>query len=391
MGSTRRALVPLQAQSKTVLVLALFLVLYASLPFIIAPQRFHDMATVDDFANYWSAGATVGTHVLTNYALLAAWQGAHHLAAQPFVYPPAFAWIYRPFSWLPPMAGFVAEQVIMALLFCACAAVAARIYGFKLWFAIAAVFAWGPTMCTIESGQNTGLSLLLNLGAIFGLVTGNKWLLGSSIGLLLFKPTDAAVMILLVLARREWRALAMIGAFALFWFVSSVYAAGSDWYWPITYAHTVRDWYALHSGANPYMVFTLPTILLAHGIPEHAVFASSLALLLLSVPLLARAPALVAGSLAPLLGLAAAVHAWSYAAALILPALFFVMTSVPNPQRTRLIALIYALGGIGVAMSIGGLALTVVCLGGAGWALWTAYKPSGYVWGNVASAKVSAA
>ena len=59
MTSTPRE--PLHVSSGTAWFFGALCAVYSSLPFIVAPQRFRDVANVNDFANYWAAGATVGT------------------------------------------------------------------------------------------------------------------------------------------------------------------------------------------------------------------------------------------------------------------------------------------------------------------------------------------
>ena len=337
------------------------------MPFIVAPHRLQEMATVHDFANYWSAGATVGTPVLTDVSKLAEWQTAHHLGPQPFVYPPGFAWVYAPLSHLPPVTAMVVEQVVMVALFALSAWLIAKTYGFRPWFALASVFAWGPTIGTIEDGQNTGLALVLVLVATLALVNRRSVLTGLAVGLLLYKPTDAVVLILLLAVRREYRALGIVGLCAAAWYFLSVAGSAGDWRWPVRYAATVHDWYALHSAGNPHMVFTVPTMLLAGGVPVAVALCAGAVVVILALPLLARVSALEAASMATLVGVATSMHAWSYTAALLLPAVCYAMTRIAEPWRTRVIATAYVCASIGTATANAGTALAIICIGGTVW------------------------
>src|SRR5262249_43943107 len=151
--------------------------------------------------------------------------------------------VYAPFAHLAPLPGLYAAQAVMVGLFLLAALTIARVYGVKPWFAIVAVFAWGPTIATIEDGQNTGLSLLLALAATAALVRQRPLLAGLAVGLMLYKPTDAFAMVLLLIVRKEWRALAVTACCALAWLGTSAVAAGGDWRWPVQYAATVHAWY----------------------------------------------------------------------------------------------------------------------------------------------------
>lgn len=325
------------------------------------------MATVHDFANYWSAGATVGTPVLTDVSKLAEWQTSHHLGPQPFVYPPGFAWVYAPLAHLPTMTAMIVAQIMMIGLFAIAGFLIAKIYKLRLWFALVAVFAWGPTIGTIEDGQNTGLALVLVLVATLALVNRRPLLTGLAVGLLLYKPTDAATLVLLLAVRREWRALGIAGLCGAGWYFLSVGASGGDWRWPLRYADTVHAWYALHSAGNPHLVFTVPTMLLAAGVPLAIAFCAGAAVAVLALPLFARATALEAASMATLIGVATSLHAWSYTAALLLPAVCYAITRLLEPWRTRVIGVAYVCASVGTATAYGGFPLAIICIGGTVW------------------------
>lgn len=325
------------------------------------------MATVHDFANYWSAGATVGTPVLTDVSKLAEWQTSHHLGPQPFVYPPGFAWVYAPLAHLPTMTAMIVAQIMMIGLFAIAGFLIAKIYRLRLWFALVAVFAWGPTIGTIEDGQNTGLALVLVLVATLALVNRRPLLTGLAVGLLLYKPTDAATLVLLLAVRREWRALGIAGLCGAGWYFLSVGASGGDWRWPLRYADTVHAWYALHSAGNPHLVFTVPTMLLAAGVPLGIAFCAGAAVVVLALPLFARATALEAASMATLIGVATSLHAWSYTAALLLPAVCYAITRLLEPWRTRVIGVAYVCASVGTATAYGGFPLAIICIGGTVW------------------------
>ena len=254
----------------------------------------------------------------------------------------------------------------MIALFAAAAWLIAGIYGFPKWFAALGVFAWGPTISTIEDGQNTGLALVLMLTAILALTNRRPFLAGLAIGLLLYKPTEALAFLLLLLVRREWRALGVAALFGLAWYILSVGASGGDWLWPIAYANTIHVWYAANS-ANPYQVFTVPTLLLAAHGPVFVGLASGAVVLVIALPPLARVSALEAASMVTLVGLAGSVHAWPYSAAVMLPAVCYAMTRLSERLRLPVIIAAYVCAAIGVSTAYGGYALAIICVGGTLW------------------------
>ncbi len=352
------------------------LAVIASLPCIFNRRWFIDVAYVGDLGYFWSAGATVGTTALANVNEHYAWQTAHHLSALPFVYLPGFAWIYVPLAHLPLISALVAEELAMVLLFALAAWIASRVYGFPLWFAIVCVFAWGPVLSAIEVGQNTGLGLVLSLLAILALAKERQLFAGLAIGLLLFKPTEALPLILLLCLRRSWRALAIVIVCSIGWYVLSILATHGDWQWPATYARTAHAYYITGVPSGYWKAFTLPTLLLAIGVPSIVAFGSGLALIAISILPLVRSPITEAGSMAILVGVASSPYAWPYEATLLLPAVFFAMTRITEPWRTRAVVATYLVASIGMVTPHGAHSLAIICIGGALWWLTSQYLQS---------------
>jgi hypothetical protein len=362
--STSEGSPPLRLPADCVPMYAMLLAVISSLPFILIPSWFRSVAYRGDIANFWSAGATVGTTMLANVTERIPWQLSQRIDSGPFVYPPGFAWIYAPLAHLPPIGALVAEELAMTAIFILAAAFVARIYAFPLWFAIATVFAWGPTLNAIEVGQNTGLALLFTLGAIGGLLRSDPLLSGLSVGLLLYKPTDALPLILLLGARRQYRALGIVAACGALWYLVSVPATHGDWLWPSRYVQTIQQYYAHDFHGSAYQAFTLPTLLLAFGAPYIVAIGAAGTILLFLLILLPRVPVLEAGSMAGFVGLCASLHAWTYDGSLLLPGLCYAMTRLPEPLRTRLIVAAYVVAGVGGVMPHAGHSLALVCLSG---------------------------
>ncbi len=321
---------------------AALLALCVSLPYIWLPW-FHEVAYRGDFANFWSAGATVGTPALTDRSRLAAWQTAHHLTPQAFVYPPPFAWFYAPFSHLSPMAAMFAQDLCMLALFVAAAVVAARTFGFGISFSIAAVLGWTPVINSIEVGQNTGLAVFLVFLAIWALASARPAAAGVAIGLLLYKPTVAIPLLLLLLARKQWKALIVAALCGAGWYVLGVATTHGAWLWPVQYA---RELYAIrHTELLMLAVkaVTVPELLANAGLGQAAAAAAGYLLLFLTLPLVTRTSILEGACLITLAGLATSPHANPYEIALMLPAIFSAMLAVPEPARTRVLVALYVL------------------------------------------------
>ena len=190
------------------------------------------------------------------------------------------------------MTAMIVAQIMMIGLFAIAGFLIAKIYKLRLWFALVAVFAWGPTIGTIEDGQNTGLALVLVLVATLARANWRPLLTGLAVGLLLYKPTDAATLVLLLAVRREWRALGIAGLCGAGWYFLSVGASGGDWRWPLCYADTCTLVRAHILPGELHRVFTVPTMLLAAGVPLAIAFCAGVVVAvlrsryLLALPLL---------------------------------------------------------------------------------------------------------
>lgn len=354
-----------------------------SLPFITLGW-FYDVAYRYDFACFWSAGANVGTPTLTDPSRLYLWAKLNHMIAQPFLYPPAFAYVYAPLSHLPPLQGLAIEELVMTALFVVAALIAARIYGFSPWFSIAAVLAWAPSVSAIETGQNTGFALTLAFLACWALVNRRSVMAGGAVGLLLYKPSLALPFLVLLIARREWRALAAVAVCGLAWYVLSVAASSGDWRWPSTYLHTLSWWIPLDFANGADKAFTIPTVLMSLGLNVRVASAVGVVILLTAMPIIGRVSALQATSVMPLIGLSASIHAWPYDLSLALPALFYAMKVLPEAHRTAIVGSAYILVALGTTLKHGGLLLAPVCIGGVLVWIWSTYRGMGHGIGSIA-------
>ncbi len=280
-----------------------------------------------DWITFYGAASTAGTTALLNPAQHTAWEVAHHLPASPFVYLPAMAWFFWPEARLPLEAGNIAFVSLMTLTAIAAAMILAPIYGMRVSLAIAGVFAWAPTTTGIVYAQQAPIGLLLEAAAIAAIVRNSWWLAGLSVGLLLYKPTDALIFILLLAVRRLWRSLAVVGICGACWYVASIAATAGDALWPWHYLELLHGYYAADFAGNARQAISIPQLLLWVHAPPWLALASIAAVFALAIPKLSKAPALEAASIAPVVGIAGSAHVWPHDLTLMLPCLFFLAKS----------------------------------------------------------------
>lgn len=368
------SLVPLRLSRERVVLYGIALAVIASIPFIIFPSWFHDVAFRGDFANFWSAGANAGTPALLDPAALAQWQLAHHITPQLFVYPPGVAWIYAPLARLAPMPAMVVGELGMIALLAAAGVLAARIYGCTTWFALVAVLAWGPAVNAIELGQNAAVALLAIFAAIGALVARRQAVAGLAVGLLLYKPSVALPFVVLLVLRAQWRALGVVAVAALGWYLLSVLAAHGDWAWPAAYVRLVERSSAAEFAGNSHKTYTIPTLLLSAGASQAVAVGVAAAVFAAAIPLLMRTRMLEAASMTSTIGLATSVHAWPYEATLLLPAVFFAGVGVHEPWRTRVVIAAYVVAALALVVPYAAHSLALLPLGAVAAWFWSGYR-----------------
>lgn len=325
--------------------------------FVIA-QRF------GDWSAFWAAGATAGTSDLLDPARHAAWQLHHHVLTTIFPYLPGAAWVLAPFKNVPLAAGYAINFALMAAAAAGAAVIAARIYRISRGLSLVFAFAWAPTIAALATGQNSPLGLLLAMLAIAGIASGSWPAAGLAVGLLLYKLTYALPLIALLAVRRNLPALALAAACGAVWYLASVAATAGDWHWPMHYAQALQSYAGADARFNAVKAISIPHVLMRLGTPQTGAMLAGLGLFLLALPLLARMRALEAASFTPLLGLAAGPHTLPYDLALMLPALYYVMTHVPEPLRTRCICALYLIAPLWLLSGILRFdVLAVVCDG----------------------------
>ncbi len=149
----------------------------------------------------------------------------------PWIYPPPFLLLVLPFGVLDPRAGYVCFLLTGA---------AGLLLAIHVWpgsrsdrlILMASAALCPGTLFTILVGQNAFLTAALILGGI-GLLDRRPALAGALLGLLLFKPQLAVLVPVVLLARREWRALAAAAGSATLFCLASLAVFGiepwTDW------------------------------------------------------------------------------------------------------------------------------------------------------------------
>jgi len=296
-----------------------------------------------DWADFQIAGLTVGTRALLDPVARIAWGTAHNVTTTAFAYMPGYAWLLYAPARLPMAWGFVANALAMFGVCFSAAPVAARIYGVDRRFALLAILGWAPTTAAILTGQNSPIGLLLWLLATYALLSGRDAAAGLFAGLLLYKPTYAIPLGLLLLFRRNWTAIGVAALCGIGWYAISAGAAGNDWLWPTMYLRSMSDYVGPDFAYNAPKAVSLPGLLMRVGFESRAAFAIGMALLIL-VAWRTRTRAIVeAMSVMAIVGVATSPHAWPYDAVLVVPAILMVVRSVSEPWRTRLVVAAYAI------------------------------------------------
>jgi hypothetical protein len=314
---------------------------------IFAPNR-------GDWSFFWSGGANVGTTSLMNPALFCGFQSAHGFSCDPWIYPPAAALIFWPFSLLPFHASYIVALVVLSAFALIAGALLADAFEVPRWLGILLAVAWTPIKLSVINGQNETLALLLVTLAIVAAKGNRKVLLGLAVGAMLYKPTIGLPFLVLLLLRKEWSALSIAALCGLCWYLVSVAASAGQWAWPLHYPAL------LHSTANAEFLRNaakstdLPDILMQLGVVAPVAIGAGVALFLVAIPRLMRESLVSSLAITSLLSVVTRPHAWHYAPAIVLPVIFYVMRSFQEPARTWIIAAAYVVSCISV-ISIPGM------------------------------------
>jgi hypothetical protein len=287
----------------------------------------------------------------------------------PFLYLPAFAWLFVPAAAMPIAFGYALNGALMAACASASALVCAAVYRVRRAPALMLAFAWNPVTYSIAIGQTSDAGLLLAMLSTLGLTRGNFLLTALPAALLLYKPTYALPLFALMVIRRRLRALVIASTLGSLLYFPSVWATGGDNMWPIRWAHVLRAWFPLDDARTAAKSISTTMVLVHAHVPILLIGFVIALVSAVAVPFLARIPIEEAAALAITLGLVFSVHALTYEAVMVLPLLFVAVTRLHDPWRTRCVTSVYiaaALAPYADMIGVNTLAFIVPALG-FGW------------------------
>jgi alpha-1,2-mannosyltransferase len=297
-----------------------------------------------DWPDFWSAGHVVGTLDLVDAERLLAWQVAHGLPPIYFPYPPAAAFVLVPFALLSLGVSFWVHAALMLLCAVGAGVVGARAFGLPRSIGVLSTLAWAPITGAIAIGQNTPLALFVASVAILGLVERRPRWAGGAIGLLLYKPTLGLPLAGLLVLRRRWFDLGLVIVAGLLWYGIGVLAAAGDLRWPVTWIDGLRGWLQDDIVRNADKAVSLPGLVSRLAVPDWLPPLVGVAMVVVALPRLIRAPIREAAAGALVVGVAASPHAWGYEAALLLPFVWWALAGgLAEPWRTRLVVAAYVI------------------------------------------------
>jgi hypothetical protein len=322
-----------------------------------------------DFPQFWYAGRLVGSPDLLDPARQGAWEVAHGFTPWEFLYPPGTAWFYLPLRLLPLDIAFWAHAVVVGLIAVAGGFVGARAFDLDRRVALVATLAWTPTLAAAASGQNAPLAMLLALIAIYGLRNDRQVLAGLAVGAMLYKPTLALPMFVLLLLRRQWTALLVATAVAVVWYLAGVAGSAGDWLWPQDWLRVTAPFFAADISQNVNKTVALPGLLMGHGVPSLIGYGAAVAVAMAALPRLLRSPIAEAGAGACLIGIVVSPHSLQYEAVMMLPLLLWAAggtgSGIAEPWRTRLLVGAYLAAQLYVVTPFAGISVFVVMTLGA--------------------------
>ncbi len=283
-----------------------------------------------DFASFYAAGKLAFSPQVADLRPIIEYELSHGLAATPFLYPPAVALLYVPFTWLPYDLAAALHVLVQATVLLGAALLGARLYGIPRRWAILGTVAWAPAAAGVISGQNSAVLLLLTLAAATGL-TGNRWLLaGLALGGATYRPHLGAPLGVLAAWRRAWRPVAVALGLAAAQYVLGVVATGGMLAWPVHWLASVVSETGTDFRAVGWQALSLPGLLGRLSIdgsaegslagPALVGYAAGAAVILAARRPLRTWDAPRAVALTCVLALFAGPRGWSYDGTLLLPA-----------------------------------------------------------------------
>jgi len=118
-----------------------------------------------DFDAFYVAGTLAFSPRVVDLGPALEYQLSHGLPLTPFLYPPALALVYVPFTWLPFDLAAALHVLLQGAALIGAAILCARVYGIPRRWAVLGALAWGPAAAGVVSGQNSAVLLLLVVAA----------------------------------------------------------------------------------------------------------------------------------------------------------------------------------------------------------------------------------
>ncbi|HEU6439033.1 MAG TPA: glycosyltransferase family 87 protein, partial [Terriglobales bacterium] len=317
-----------------------------------------------DFPQFWFAAKLVGTPDLLDPARQGAWEIAHGFTPWAFLYPPGTAWLYTPLGALPLAAAFWVHAAVIGLIGIAAGFVGGRAFGLDTRVALVATLAWVPMLAAAAAGQNAPLAMLLALIAIDGLRTDRQMVAGLAVGAMLFKPTLALPLLVLLVLRRQWTALFVAMAVAVGWYVLGVAGSAGDWMWPRDWLTLTAPFFAADTWQNVNKTVALPGLMMGNGVPSVVAYAAAAAVVIAALPRLLRSPITEAAAAACLIGIVVSPHSLQYEAVMVLPLILWAAggtgAGIAEPWRTRLLVPAYLAAQLYVVTTLTGVSIFAV-------------------------------
>ena len=298
-----------------------------------------------DFASFYAAGSLAFSPGVMDVHAILAYEAAHGLAPTPFLYPPAVALVYVPFTWLPYDAAAALHVVLQAAALLGAALLGARVYGIPRGWAILGTAAWAPAAVGVLTGQNSAILLLLTLAAAAALDSGRWRLAGLVLGAAAYRPHLGLPLAALAAWRRAWRPVSVAVGITAIQYGLGVIASGGVFSWPLDWAASIVSETPVDFRAVGWQALSLPGMLgriSINGSPEGSLLGPALIgyaigglVILGALRALRSWDVGRAVALACALALFAGPRGWPYDGTMLLPALAVLARDAARSPGTR--------------------------------------------------------
>ncbi|OVE79933.1 hypothetical protein BVY02_01895 [bacterium J17] len=182
-----------------------------------------------------------------------------------FAYPPYFAILLSPLAEFSPATAKVVYCAVLFLALLVSVKIAAELFPIvkaNFFVSFVAVLSFAPILGGLLAGQNSSLSLLLYLIAIWGTKRGDRvgeTSAGIALGFWLFKPHFALLALIPFIWARRYRVLLGACLPAIGFYLISAWNAGLSW--PLWWLGTASEFSSLDNDANAHQMLSLSAVL----------------------------------------------------------------------------------------------------------------------------------